>query len=186
MCDPISLSAATLALGGGSAVYEYGQGRANAKASAKYQRQVYESNKALADANALRAYSALQRRAAEEHAMASKSIQNVTDQATAAQAAARVASGESGTAGASVDAVYQDFARQEAEFAGTVIRQRLFNTRQLEMEAKGVQLGQQAQILSALPKPVETPSLIGALLRIGAAGLNAASTYTYLNQNNGS
>lgn len=186
MCLPIAAAAvpwlvgAQVAIGAVGAAVQFAQASANAKATEKYQQQVYNSNKELADANAVRAYGALQRRANEETALASKSIENVTKQAQAARAAALVASGESSTGGASVSQVYQDFARQEAEYTGTVIRQRVFNTTQLNAEAKAVQLGQQAQILNATPKPVERPSLIGALLRIGEAGVGGLTNYQLL------
>lgn len=172
-----NLLAAQLAIAvvGGAATYA--QQSANAKAMEKYQNQQYQANKELAGANAVRAYSALQRRNLEEQALATKSIESVTKQAQAARAAARVAAGESGTGGISVDQVYQDFARQEAEYTGNIIRQRVFQQSQLDTEMKAVQLGQQAQTLNATPRPVEQPNLIGALLRIGAESLNAGTNY---------
>lgn len=182
MCDPLSLTAASFALSAASAGGGYLQSKANAKATEAYQKQTFEVNKSLADANAVRAYAALQRRAIEENAMASKSVQNVVDQARQAQGAARTASGEAGTSGNSVDQVYQDFARQEAEYTGTIIRQRVFNTAQLEAEGKAIQLGQQAQIQNAVPQPIEQPNFLGALLRIGEAGTQAYTNYYLLTQ----
>lgn len=188
MCLPVAATAipwligAQVALGVGGAVLQFQQAQANASAQNKYQKQVYKTNKELADANAIRAYAALQERASQENALASKSIQNVMDQATRARAAALTASGESGTAGASVSQVYQDFARQEAEYTGTIVRQRVFQTAQLNAEAKAVQLGQQAQTASATPKPIEQPNFMGALLRIGEVGVNAWTNQYLLNK----
>lgn len=188
MCLPIAAAAvpwligAQVALGTAGTLLQFSQAKANADAQNKYQNQVYKTNKELADANAIRAYAALQERASQENALASRSIQNVVDQATRARAAALTAAGESGTAGASVSQVYQDFARQEADYTGTIVRQRVFQTAQLNAEAKAIQLGQQAQIAQATPKPVEQPNFMGALLRIGEIGVNAGTNYYLLNK----
>lgn len=163
MCNPIALVAVGTALSTATQV-------ANASAVNRSQRQNFALAKEAADANALRQYAAIQRRQIEEDAKASQSISNASREARAVASTARVAAGEVGVAGLSVDALQADFARSEGEYQRVVTRNSAFLRSQFSSELEAVHAGQQAQILNALPGPPVVPdfanTIIGAYSRV--------------------
>lgn len=178
MCDPTFIAFAVLSTA--STLYGTAQARANADAQVKYQQNIYEANKQIATNAALANYASLQRRRIQEHEAASQAINQVVVESKKAQGTARVAAGESGASGLSVDALLADFHRQELNYQSGVIRQQGFSDLQLQDEAEAVRNQTQGRILSALPQPVAKPDFFGAALRIGTdliGGYTDATTY---------
>lgn len=153
------------------------QQAANARAMSKYQNQQYKATKEAATANAINQYNALLTRQQQETASAAEAIEMSSRRAEAAASTARVTAGESGAAGGSVAALLNDFRRQELGFAQTTIRNQTWQNAQIKLNMEGIRSNQQAAIVSAMPKPVEQPDYLGAMLRIGAGALDAYGTY---------
>jgi hypothetical protein len=192
MCDPFigapmiaalsSMSATAiagtqLALTAVSAAVGVATQQANAKAQAEYQNAQFKATKEAATANAITQYNALQVRQQQETAAAAQAIDQSSMRAAQAAGTARVTAGETGTGGASMDALLNEYRRQELGFAQTTIRNQTWQNAQIQLNMEGIRANQQAQIAAAVPKPVEQPDYIGAALRIGAGALDAYGTY---------
>lgn len=154
----------------------------NQKAMMDAQDEAIRQNAALANRQFMEQSKALQERQAEaDQAAVAKEI-DVSKQGAAARSTAATAAGEAGVAGLSVQALYDDYSGQEANYRFQS-RTELENTRsQTERELLGARDTAEGRINSMKPyqaKPVDYPSLLGAALRVGgdAAG-TIAKRYT--------
>ena len=165
MCDPISISA--LALSAASTVAATAQGRANAQAMSEYQEQVHAQNTEIANTNANNQYLQIAKRTLQEREAASAAITEVSRRAAEARGTARVAAGESGTTGQSVGVLRSQFYANELKHTVGTERNLAMSEDQLQLQKKAIRAGQQSQILSTLPQPVEKPSWGLAAMRVG-------------------
>ena len=165
MCDPVTMTVTMVALNVASGMAAYAQQSAAAKAQKQYQEKVYEATKEAAANNAARQYQALWTRAKQEEAQAAQSIEQTARRAEAAAGTARTTAGETGTGGTSISALLNEYKQQELQFQGNVIRNKMWSDAQTMLNAEGVRANQQAQAMSALPKPVEKPNFATAMLR---------------------
>lgn len=147
MCDPVSIAAV-------STFGTVGTQLLNQSASKAYGQSMSAAYKAVADTNAVQGYAAVQAQQEQQHAAATKEINNVVTQAAAASGSARTAAGEAGVAGNSVAALQDDFARTELNYQTTIIRNRAFADDQLRRNLDAIRANQQGQILAGVPKPV--------------------------------
>lgn len=143
----------------------YGQRQA-AKAQEAVQKRASEAENAryLQQASAERIQQSFQR---EER---SKELQQSARKAQAARSRARVAAGEAGVVGSSVDALLNDFSRQEAAFRFGLERQgqQMDVARDLRLKDMGLQ-SYNNQI--SINKPIEQPDYAGALFAGVSSGL---------------
>ena len=141
-----------------------------AKAQAKYQKQASEAEakRASQQMSAERIQEAFQN---EERA---KEIQLAAKKAKEARARATVAAGESGVAGLSVDALLNDFTRQEATYRFGLQRQgkQTAVARDLRLKDMGLQ-SYNTQI--AINKPIEQPDYAGSIASGVSTGLSLYS-----------
>lgn len=187
MCPPIiaaiaslgaeTIAATQLALTVVAAGVGVAQQAANTRAQERYQNAQFKATKEAATANAITQYNALQVRQQQETAAAAQAIDQSSMRAAQAAGTARVTAGETGTGGASMSALLNEYRRQELGFAQTTIRNQTWQNAQIQLNMEGIRANQQAQIAAAVPKPVEQPDYIGAALRIGAGAMDAAGTY---------
>lgn len=192
MCDPLigaplilamgdmtatAIAGTQLALTAIGSIYGVAQQQANARAQEQYQKAQYEATKEAATANAISQYNALLTRQQQESAAAAQAIDQSAMRAAQAASTARVTAGETGTGGASMDALLNEYRRQELGFAQTTIRNQTWQNAQIQLNMEGIRANQQAQIAAAVPKPVQQPDYLGAALRIGAGALDAYGTY---------
>ena len=180
MCEPATIS---LALGGlaiitsaatGIASYVGQSQQANAQAS--YQAQLAQArnqeilqNAQLAQDSYLRQAQQVNLRQQQEDEKSSQDIQQTRLDAAQARATTRVATGEAGVSGLSVDNLLRDFYRQEDVFNESVRRNRQFSSQQSQEDMKGLQAEAQSRIASVrpyLPEPVVRPNLLGSALQI--------------------
>lgn len=171
MCNPAAFVIGLTSMMGEAVAHS--QAKANARVQEKYQNQVYEMTKEAAAANAARQYQALYMRQQQEESAAAQAIDRTVRQAAAAQATARVTAGESGAAGQSVSALMNEYRRQELGFETTTIRNKTWAAAQTQLNAEAIRANQQAQVASAMPRPIEQPNFLGAMLRIAGHGANA-------------
>ena len=193
MCDPISATIGTAIVGktaaaGMSAValgtigastvagiasplMSYAGQRQQAKAQAAYQAQ----SAAAERQRALQEQSSIRMRQAQEQEATARELEQVSRKSQEALARARVSAGEAGVAGASVQALMDDYTRQEAGYRAATLRQQ-------EMSALGTQLGlEQAglasqQRLISINQPIDRPSFLTAGLGAISGGLSGYRT----------
>lgn len=91
-------------------------------------------------------------------------------EAAQARAKARVAAGEAGVSGISVDALVNDYSASEGRFRDTLRNNLSMEKDQANMRVKGYAAQSWSQFNS---QKVQQPSFLGAALRIGGAGFDA-------------
>lgn len=180
MCEPATIS---LALGGlaiatsaATGIVSYIGQSQQASAQASYQAQLAQArnqeildNARLAQESYLQQAQQLNLRQQQEDEKASQQIQQTRLDAAQARATTRVATGEAGVAGLSVDNLLRDFYRQEDVFNESVRRNQIFSRLQTKADIKGLQAQAQGRIASVrpyTPEPVVRPNLLGTALQI--------------------
>lgn len=173
MCDPLSI--ASFGLAAGQSVAQYQQ----QKAYAKYQDQLYDQNKQNSLAAMRDEYQSTQERQQQEVAAASQQIESRKIQQMQETASARVAAGESGTTGFSVDRVLRDIGAVASRDVSTMEQNRDWNMSQLNQQMKATQSTALSRI-NSVQKGIK-PSIWGALLGVGSAGVDAGIQYKTMN-----
>ena len=174
MCFPAiaaALPAISAGLGAGSAILGYAGQRQQAKAQAAYQAQ----SAAAERQRALQEQTSIRMRQAQEQEATARELEQVSRKSQEALARARVSAGEAGVAGASVQALMDDYTRQEAGYRAATLRQQ-------ELTGVGTQLGlEQAglasqQRLISINQPIDRPSFLTAGLEAVSGGLSGYRT----------
>jgi hypothetical protein len=167
MCNPAALAI----VGGLQAGVQFAGARRQAKAQAAYQAQ----SAAAEQQRALQEQSSIRMRQAQEQEATARELEQVSRKSQEALARARVSAGEAGVAGASVQALMDDYTRQEAGYRAATLRQQ-------ELRGVGTQLGlEQAglasqQRLIGINQPINKPSVLGAVLQAGSQAMSGYST----------
>jgi len=191
ICEPSTIaivasvaSVAIAAAGTGVSLYAQDQ---QADAEATYQKRLadarnteIEENFRLAVASAQNQDKALQARAVQEGEAATEEKMRNAREAAKAVATARVAAGEGGVSGTSVNALLNDFMAQEARYrhSANVNLEYARDSIEYEQEANDVVTkGRVASVKPFKPSPVQQPNYVGAALRIAGSGLDAYSGY---------
>ena len=165
------IAATSAAVGIGSAGLSYAGQRQQARQQAKFQAQAQAAERQ----RFLQEQTSLRMRQAQEQEAVGRELEQVSKKSQAALARARVSAGEAGVAGASVQALMDDYMRQEAGYRSALLRQQ-------ELGALGTGLGleqagfatQQRQI--GLSQPIDRPSPLGAVLGGIQSGLSGYRT----------
>jgi hypothetical protein len=169
MCLPLAaIGAATGVLSSG---LSYAGQRQQAKQQAAFQRQAQEAERQ----RFMQEQTSMRMRQAQEQEAVGRELEQVSRKSQAALARARVSAGEAGVAGASVQALMDDYMRQEGAYRASILRQQ-------ELGALGTGLGlEQAgfatqQRMIGLSQPIDRPSPLGAVLGGIQSGLSGART----------
>ncbi len=166
MCVPLPAVMAGLAVASGGA--QYFGAREQAKAQEKYQKQAAAAERQ----RFMQEQTSMRMRQAQEQEAVGRELEQVSKKSQAALARARVSAGEAGVAGASVQALMDDYMRQEAGYRSALARQQ-----ELGAVGTGMQLEQagfatrQRQI--GIAQPISRPNVLGSLLQTGTAALGA-------------
>lgn len=136
------------------------------------QGDAYDANKAAAEKAAILQHHQLTLRQMQEQQASRQSIFQADLEARRTDAQARVMAGESGVAGASVDAVLEDIESKRLMNKHSIETNYENTAQQLGLERQGVEAQKQDRINS-----VEKPNIFATALRIGGDGLDAAGTY---------
>lgn len=190
MCEPVSISTSTALLisaavaAVGTGITLYGQSEA-AAANAAYQRQAATARNREIEENyalALKSYhlqaNNLNDRAAQENEKVATADQQNSIRAAQARATARVAAGEAGVAGLSVDSLLRDFTAQESRYREGLYRNNEFLQRSIADEKDAARLvaeGRSKQIQPFIAQPIASPNYLGETFRLGA---NLFNQYT--------
>lgn len=166
-----TLIGASVVSGFAAPVVSYVGQRQQARAQARYQAQAAAAERQ----RFLQEQTSLRMRQAQEQEAVGRELEQVSRKSQEALARARVSAGEAGVAGASVQALMDDYTRQEAGYRAALLRQQ-------ELGAVGTGLGleqagfatQQRQI--GIRQPISRPSLLTTGLQSLSGGLGAIGT----------
>jgi hypothetical protein len=171
MCEPFTIAAASFAIGAAQSV----SGFLGASQQAKAQTAAYEQNRKNAIQSANDQYAATNQRIIQERASAAASKQDALREQRAATATAKVAAGEAGTSGLSVDALLADYDARTARYTGRVDDNLQATEEQLLREESGIRSNAVGRINSV--QPGQKPSFFDAGLRILGQGLDSYGSY---------
>ena len=169
MCLPLAAIGAIAGVASAGAGY-IGQ-RQQAKAQAAYQAQ----SAAAERKRALQEQSSIRMQQAQQQEATARELEQVSRKSQEALARARVSAGEAGVSGVSVQALMDDYTRQEAGYRAATLRQQ-------ELRGVGTQLGlEQAglasqQRLIGINQPISKPSFLTAGLEATSRGLSGYAT----------
>lgn len=173
MCPVATILGVTSTIAGvAGASMSYVQGQNAAKA----QSQMYYQNAKAANENAVRMYADTSSRQVQE--MQSATVEQAESIKAARQAAAttRVAAGEAGISGLSVDALLGDIYGADAKYRDNIDQQTEWTVAQLQREKEGIQSSAQDRVNSVTKGT--SPNFLELGLKIGQAGLDGYSTYS--------
>jgi len=172
MCSPtLAIAAVSTLAGAGQSIASYAGQRRMAQQQAAYQAQAAAAERQ----RFLQEQSSIRMRQAQEQEAVGRELEQVSKKSQAALARARVSAGEAGVAGASVQALMDDYMRQEGGYRAALLRQQ-----ELRGVGTGLQLEQagfatqQRQI--GIDRPIARPSFLTAGLGAISGGLGGLST----------
>ena len=179
MCFPgLPEVMAGLAVASGGA--QYMGARQQAKQQAAYQAQAAAAERQ----RFMQEQTSIRMRQAQEQEAVGRELEQVSKKSQAALARARVSAGEAGVAGASVQALMDDYVRQEGGYRAALLRQQ-----ELSGVGTGLQLEQagfatqQRQI--GINRPINRPSFLTAALSTASGALGAYGTGLQIGQMRG-
>jgi len=177
MCVPLPVIAALAVASGGA---QYLGARRQAKQQAAYQAQASAAERQ----RFLQEQTSIRMRQAQEQEAVGRELEQVSRKSQQALARARVSVGEAGVAGASVQALMDDYTRQEGAYRSALLRQQ-----ELGQVATGMGLEQagfattQRQI--GINQPINRPSALTALLQTATSAVGAYGTGLQMQQMGG-
>lgn len=174
MCDATAIAVATFAMAAGSTAYSVDQ--QNKQAAYQNELNAYNdklSKEALADNLNTVAYNQNQNKDS-----ATNDILQASLQSRQAEASARVAAGESGISGATVDSLLRDIKSKQSLYVSDT----LAGLEQGNMDAAQQSKQQWNNYLSEVGNrtPSQKASMVAAGLQIGSAAVSSYSTYKQL------
>ncbi len=178
MCDPATaMMAGGFAMNAGSQVMAHQGQVAQAESQNAWNRQRQELGTERALENYANQIMQARARQSQEREAAANEINEVNREARKRVSTAQVAAGESGVTGGSLQALLNDFHRQQLEFGTSVRRNLEFREDNIEDQLESVRLGTQGRIEGLMFMPQQKPSFMGAALRIAGSGLSTFGNY---------
>ena len=167
MCSPAAIPIATAILGAGSAGLQYAGQRRQAKQQAQFQQRAAdaERQRSLMEQRSIRI------RQAQEQEATAREIGEVSKKAREAMATATVSAGESGVAGLSVDALLDDYTRQEATYRMGVTRQQEMKDLQTGLALTDAGFRSQNRLID-INRPINRPSFLTGAVNVASSGLS--------------
>ncbi len=184
MCGPPAIAGIGLFITAVSAVASYKAADDSAQTTENFQDASAKEGARLARESFDNQNKDVQARSREEDSAAAQAIRVNQQEAAKAKATARVASGEAGVSGLSVDALLSDFNRQEDDYTNSILTNRDISRRQSQQALKGIRAGTESQLAASRFAPVRRPSYLTPGLQIAGAGLAAGAQYRDLNDTN--
>ena len=174
MCFPAIGAALPYIVGGlgvASVGVQYAGARQQAKAQARYQAQAAAAERQ----RFLQEQTSIRMRQAQEQEAVGRELEQVSRKSREAMARAGVSAGEAGVAGASVQALMDDYTRQEGAYRQALLRQQELGqvATAMGLEQAGFAT-QQRQI--GIRQPISRPSGLAAGLGAISAGLSGFAT----------
>ncbi len=167
MCHPAVLMAVQVAAAGA----QYAGQRKQAKEQQRYQAQAAEAERQ----RFIQEQSALRMRQAQEQEAMNKELGDIALKSREALSRARVSAGEAGVSGASVDALLDDYTRQEADYRVALTRQQeLQNVNTVLALTDAGYRTRMNQI--GINRPINYPSFLTAGLSAAQGGVSGYRT----------
>lgn len=173
MCDPVSMAV----IGVASAGAQYAGQRQQAKQQRRYQSQAAEAERQ----RFIQEQSAMRMRQAQEQEAMNRELGDISVKSREALSRAGVSAGEAGVSGASVDALLDDYTRQEADYRVALTRQQELqniNTGLALTDAGYRTMNNQIGI----NRPINRPSLLTAGLSAVQGGMSGYRTGMQIKQ----
>jgi len=169
MCVP--LAAVSAGIGALSAGLSFVGQRQQARAQAQYQAQAAAAERQRFQQE----QTSMRMRQAQEQEAVGRELEQVSRKSQAALARARVSAGEAGVAGASVQALMDDYMRQEAGYRAATLRQQELGgiATGMGLEQAGFAT-QQRQI--GINQPIDRPSFLSGALGVASGALGGYRT----------
>jgi hypothetical protein len=171
MCVPAALPIASAVIGGLSTGLQFMGQRQQARQQAQYQAQAAAAERQRFQQE----QTSMRMRQAQEQEAVGRELEQVSRKSQAALARARVSAGEAGVAGASVQALMDDYMRQEAGYRAATLRQQELSgiSTAMGLEQAGFAT-QQRQI--GINQPIEQPSFLSGALGVASGALGGMRT----------
>jgi len=167
MCHPVALAV----LGGVQSGLQFAGQHRQAKQQAQFQQRAAEAER---QRSLMEQRSARMRQAQEQEATA-REIGEVSKKAREAMATASVSAGESGVAGLSVDALLDDYVRQEADYRMGVTRQQEMKNLQTELALTDAGLRSQNRLID-INRPINRPSFLTGAMNVASSAISGGRT----------
>jgi hypothetical protein len=167
----LALVSATTVAGIASPLVSYAGQRKQAKAQAQYQKQAQAAERQRFQQE----QTSMRMRQAQEREAVGRELEQVSRKSQAALARARVAAGEAGVAGASVQALMDDYMRQEAGYRAAILRQQELGSISTGLGLEQAGFATQQRMIG-LSQPIEKPSFLTAGLSALSGGLSGMRT----------
>ena len=158
-------------IGVGSSAAQYAGQRKQAKQQARYQAQAAQAERQ----RALQEQRSIRMRQAQEQEATNRELADVALKSREALATATTSAGESGVAGLSVDALLDDYTRQEASYRMGIGRQQEMKDLQTGLALTDAGFRSQNRLIG-INRPVNKPSFLTAALDAGSRGLSGYRT----------
>lgn len=159
MCDPVVGTALAI----GSALTQFQAQRQQAKAQEDYNRRQYDA--AVLNRNENLAYNNAQ--AEQERQNANQRLDQIEQQRQAQTATARVASGEAGVSGLSVEALLSDISGSAGDASTATITNYLRGQQGLDLQRTNINNAARSTVNNL--QAVNRPDFLGTALKIGVA-----------------
>ena len=176
MCEPTTLILLSTAVSAASTGLGFIAQSQQAAAEEEFQQRQFEITRANSNRNFLNQATQSNLRISQEEEAAQGERQAREIDRAQTVSSARVAAGEAGVSGISVDALLADFNRSASTRDQTTRRNVSLFRQQSGLELEGLAAQAANRTAGALPRPVQRPSLLGAGLQIGgtlaSGGLN--------------
>lgn len=163
MCNPVAVAVVS---GLQAGAQFYGQ-RQQAKQQRRYQNQAM----AAEQQRAIQEQQSIRMRQAQEQEATNRELGDVALKAREARAKATTSAGEAGVAGMSVDALIDDYTRQEAAYRVGVGRQQEMRDLQTGLALTDAGFRTQNRMID-LNRPINQPSFLTGALNVASSGLS--------------
>lgn len=176
MCEPTSITAATMMkISLATTVASTAMSLMAQQNAARNQADAQKAASKRENERYLREASAMRLKEAQEDLVMTRDIQESQKKATAARSTAMVSAGEAGVSGLSVDALMDDYTRQEADYRFSVAEQSRLTgiNNQLQLTEAGFR---SSNNLIKINKPIQQPNYLGSMVNL------AGSTMTIYGQ----
>ena len=158
---------ATLALSAASTTAGFVGQRQQAKQQRRYQNQAIEAERQ----RAIQEQQSIRMRQAQEQEATNRELGDVALKAREARSRATTSAGEAGVAGMSVDALIDDYTRQEAAYRVGVGRQQEMRDLQTGLALTDAGFRTQNRMID-LNRPVNQPSFLTGALNVAKSGVS--------------
>ena len=167
MCDPISMAV----VGAATGLAQYQGQRQQARQQARYQ----ASASAAERARFLQEQSSIRMRQAQEREATDRELGDIAMKSREAIASARTSAGESGVAGSSVDALMDDYMRQEGNYRTALTRQQEFQNINTGLALSDAGFRTQNNQIG-INKPINKPSFLTHALSTASSAMGGYRT----------